>query len=64
MPDVIEILQQQGEIVSAFSCDNFDETLGVNDRVALSQAEEIMRARINEMHMRNGVTIINPLQHI
>ncbi|WP_346235170.1 bifunctional UDP-N-acetylglucosamine diphosphorylase/glucosamine-1-phosphate N-acetyltransferase GlmU [Lysinibacillus telephonicus] len=61
LPDVIEILQQQGEIVSAFSCDNFDETLGVNDRVALSQAEEIMRARINEMHMRNGVTIINPL---
>lgn len=61
LPDVIEILQQKGEIVSAFSCDSFDETLGVNDRVALSQAEEIMRARINEMHMRNGVTIINPL---
>ena len=34
--------------------------LGVNDRFALSQAEEIMRARINEHHMRNGVTIINP----
>ena len=34
--------------------------LGVNDRFALSQAEEIMRARINERHMRNGVTIINP----
>lgn len=61
LPDVIEILQQQGEIVSAYTCDNFDETLGVNDRVALSQAEEIMRARINEKHMRNGVTIINPL---
>lgn len=61
LPDVIEILQQQGEIVSAYSCDNFDETLGVNDRVALSQAEEIMRARINELHMRNGVSIINPL---
>jgi bifunctional UDP-N-acetylglucosamine pyrophosphorylase / glucosamine-1-phosphate N-acetyltransferase len=61
LPDVIEILQQQGEVVSAYSCDNFDETLGVNDRVALSQAEEIMRARINELHMRNGVSIINPL---
>lgn len=60
LPDVIEILQQQGEIVSAYSCDNFNETLGVNDRVALSQAEEIMRARINELHMRNGITIINP----
>lgn len=60
LPDVIEILQQQGEIVSAYTCSNFDETLGVNDRVALAQAEEIMRARINEKHMRNGVTIINP----
>jgi len=60
LPDVIEILQKQGEIVSAFACESFDETLGVNDRVALSQAEQIMRARINEKHMRNGVTIINP----
>ncbi|MEK4227898.1 bifunctional UDP-N-acetylglucosamine diphosphorylase/glucosamine-1-phosphate N-acetyltransferase GlmU [Solibacillus sp. FSL H8-0538] len=60
LPDVIEILQQQGEIVSAFVTDSFDETLGVNDRFALSQAEQLMRARINEKHMRNGVTIINP----
>ncbi|MER1987659.1 MAG: bifunctional UDP-N-acetylglucosamine diphosphorylase/glucosamine-1-phosphate N-acetyltransferase GlmU [Solibacillus sp.] len=60
LPDVIEIMQKQGEIVSAFVTDNFDETLGVNDRFALSQAEELMRARINERHMRNGVTIINP----
>ena len=60
LPDVIEILQKQGELVSAYVTDNFDETLGVNDRFALSQAEELMRARINERHMRNGVTIINP----
>ena len=60
LPDVIEILQKQGETISAYVTSNFDETLGVNDRFALSQAEEIMRARINERHMRNGVTIINP----
>ena len=60
LPDVIEILQKQGEIISAHVTSNFDETLGVNDRFALSQAEEHMRARINERHMRNGVTIINP----
>lgn len=60
LPDVIEILQKQGEIVSAYVTNHFDETLGVNDRVALSQAEQLMRARINEKHMRNGVTIINP----
>ena len=60
LPDVIEILQKQGEIVEAYVTEDFEETLGVNDRVALSQAETLMRARINEQHMRNGVSIINP----
>ena len=60
LPDVIEILQKQGERVAAHVTESFDETLGVNDRFALSQAEAIMRARINERHMRNGVTIIDP----
>ncbi|MEQ2529027.1 bifunctional UDP-N-acetylglucosamine diphosphorylase/glucosamine-1-phosphate N-acetyltransferase GlmU [Robertmurraya yapensis] len=60
LPDVIEILKNRGEIVTAFQTDDFDETLGVNDRVALSQAESTLRNRINEFHMRNGVTIIDP----
>ena len=60
LPDVIEILQKQGEIVAAYATDSFDETLGVNDRVALSQAEGIMRKRIAEKHMRAGVSIIDP----
>ncbi len=60
LPDVIEILKNAGEIVSAYVTGDFSETLGVNDRVALSQAEKIMRKRINEYHMRNGATIIDP----
>ena len=60
LPDVIEILKSQGEIVSAFQTNDIQETLGVNDRVALAEAERIMRSRINEKHMRNGVTIIDP----
>lgn len=60
LPDVIEILQKQDEIVTAYVTPDFAETLGVNDRFALSQAETLMRARINERHMRNGVTIIDP----
>ena len=60
LPDVIELLQKQGEIVEAYVTEDFEETLGVNDRFALAQAEALMRARINERHMRNGVTIINP----
>lgn len=60
LPDVIEILKNQGEIVSAYVTDNFAETLGVNDRVALAQAERTMKKRINEYHMRNGVSLIDP----
>lgn len=60
LPDVIEILQKQGEVVAAHATDSFDETLGVNDRVALSEAERTMRARIAEKHMRAGVSIIDP----
>lgn len=60
LPDVIEILKNQGEIISAYATTDFEETLGVNDRVALAQAEEQMRARIAERHMRNGVSIISP----
>jgi bifunctional UDP-N-acetylglucosamine pyrophosphorylase / glucosamine-1-phosphate N-acetyltransferase len=61
LPDVVEILKNHGEVVTAFQTTDFDETLGVNDRIALSEAESIMRKRINKHHMRNGVTIIDPL---
>lgn len=60
LPDVIEILKNAGEVVTAYQTDDFEETLGVNDRVALSQAEKILRKRINTLHMRNGVSIIDP----
>lgn len=60
LPDVIELLQKQSDIVSAYQTTDFTETLGVNDRVALSKAEQLMRRRINEQHMKNGVTLIDP----
>jgi len=60
LPDVLTIAKEDNYKVMAYSTDNFEETLGVNDRVALAQAEKIMQKRINEVHMRNGVTIIDP----
>ncbi|SIS62192.1 bifunctional UDP-N-acetylglucosamine diphosphorylase/glucosamine-1-phosphate N-acetyltransferase GlmU [Salimicrobium flavidum] len=60
LPDVMEILQKEGEPISAYQMDDLKEALGVNDRVALSKAETFMRERINDRHMRNGVTIIDP----
>ncbi|CZQ83693.1 bifunctional UDP-N-acetylglucosamine pyrophosphorylase / Glucosamine-1-phosphate N-acetyltransferase [Trichococcus flocculiformis] len=60
LPDVIEILKNQGEIVTAYQMSDMGEALGVNDRVALAEASVYMKRRINEKHMRNGVTLIDP----
>lgn len=60
LPDVLSIMREDGALVSAYATDDFSETLGINDRVVLAEAEEVMRLRIAEKHMRNGVTIINP----
>lgn len=59
LTDVIGILKSQNEKVGAVSID-YEETIGVNSRVQLAEAEEILRKRINKMHMENGVTLIDP----
>lgn len=58
--DVIGIFREAGEKVGAYTLADFDESLGVNDRVALANAEGIMRCRINQQHMVNGVSFVNP----
>ncbi|KRM55880.1 bifunctional UDP-N-acetylglucosamine diphosphorylase/glucosamine-1-phosphate N-acetyltransferase GlmU [Lacticaseibacillus sharpeae] len=60
LTDVIEILKRRGDVIAAYKMKNFDESQGVNDRVALASATKVMRKRINEQHMRDGVTIIDP----
>ena len=40
--------------------DDLIETIGVNTRVHLAEAEAAMRRRINERHMLTGVTLIDP----
>ena len=60
LTDVISIFRESGEKVGAFTLRDFDESLGVNDRVALSIAEDVMRHRINKAHMINGVSFQNP----
>ncbi|GEL78261.1 bifunctional UDP-N-acetylglucosamine diphosphorylase/glucosamine-1-phosphate N-acetyltransferase GlmU [Tenuibacillus multivorans] len=59
LPDVLSIAKESHKKVVAYTTDNFEETIGVNDRVALAKAEKIMQKRINEEHMRNGVSLID-----
>ncbi|OKP96167.1 bifunctional UDP-N-acetylglucosamine diphosphorylase/glucosamine-1-phosphate N-acetyltransferase GlmU [Paenibacillus sp. P46E] len=60
LTDVIGILRAQGDIVLGYQAHDAAESIGVNDRLALSEAEGLMRQRINRQHMLNGVTIIDP----
>lgn len=58
--DVISVLKKDGYKIGAYVIEDSNEIHGVNSREQLAFSEEIMRKRINKMHMENGVTIINP----
>jgi len=58
--DVIGILRGEGEKIAAYATQDLTESIGVNDRVVLSQAEAAMRERIVHEHMLGGVTVIDP----
>lgn len=59
LTDVIGILKEEGNKVGAVTID-YEETIGVNSRIQLAEAEGILRNRINSRHMINGVTLIDP----
>lgn len=58
--DVVGILVNGGECVSAYMTEDFEESLGVNSRHQLAQAEGILKRRKNHELMNDGVTIIDP----
>lgn len=60
LTDTVELAVQDGLSVHATVMDDLEETIGVNTRVHLSEVEVAMRRRINQLHMLNGVTMIDP----
>ncbi|AMB92575.1 bifunctional UDP-N-acetylglucosamine diphosphorylase/glucosamine-1-phosphate N-acetyltransferase GlmU [Aerococcus christensenii] len=60
LPDVIGILQAQGERIAAYQMEDFSASLGVNDRVALAKANQLFYQRNNEKWMKAGVTLVDP----
>jgi len=55
----IGILLDKGERVDILPCDT-GGVLGLNSRSGLAGVQRVMRLRINETHMANGVTLIDP----
>jgi bifunctional UDP-N-acetylglucosamine pyrophosphorylase/glucosamine-1-phosphate N-acetyltransferase len=60
LTDIVEIAVKDGLPVQAVVHDDFIETIGINTRVHLSEAEAAMRMRINREHMLNGVSMTDP----
>lgn len=59
LTDVIGILKSKNKRVGSLVTD-YEDTIGVNSRAQLAEAECILRKRINNKHLDNGVTIIDP----
>ncbi len=60
LTDLVEIAREEGQRVATVVVDDEEETLGINNRLHLAEAERIVRRRINQAHMLAGVTMIDP----
>lgn len=60
LSDIVGIISAKGALVSSVPALEKCETMGVNDRIQLADAEKAMRRRINVKLMRSGVTLLDP----
>jgi len=60
LTDLVALAVSDGRGACVVVAEDAREVMGINDRVALASAEELMRRRIAERHMRAGVTIVDP----
>ena len=60
LTDAAEVAVADGRRVIAVPIQDHAEAIGVNTRIHLSEAEALMRQRINRKFMLSGVTMIDP----
>ena len=60
LPDVLPRMREAGREIAAHVATDWTVTLGINDRVDLARVRAIAQERINEAHMRAGVTLVDP----
>ena len=59
LTDLVAVAVKEGRTLSTATAP-LDETMGVNDRVALAEAEAILRRRTLHELMQSGVTVLDP----
>ncbi len=60
LTDLVEIASMDGSRVEALKTGDRSEAIGINNRIHLAEAESVLRTRINEKWMLNGVSMIKP----
>jgi len=60
LTDMISLAVEDGLAVSVLEIDDTDQVLGINNRVQLARAEQVLRRRVNEHWMLAGVTMMDP----
>ena len=60
LTDLVGIAAAEGSSVRAMVAEETSETIGINTRVHLAEAEAVLRWRINRKWMLAGVTIVDP----
>lgn len=55
--DIIKIMNDKGLKTGAVIVEDNTEILGVNDKIQLELLTKVLKLRINQYHMKNGVTI-------
>jgi bifunctional UDP-N-acetylglucosamine pyrophosphorylase/glucosamine-1-phosphate N-acetyltransferase len=60
LPDVLPVIRQKGGEIAGHPITDPDLMHGVDDRVDLAHARDVMQRRITERHMRAGVTVVDP----
>lgn len=62
LPDVLPLLIADGYSAAGFVVEDARESMGINDRVQLAEAEAILQERLRRHWMLQGVTMIDPTQ--
>lgn len=60
LTDIVGLSLEDGRVVHVYRSPDPTQVLGVNSRAELARANAVMRGRIHERLMDNGVTLIDP----
>lgn len=60
LTDLVEVAVKDGLVVHCIAMPDPQESIGINNRAHLAEAEAVLRQRINQKWMMAGVTMIDP----